>query len=219
MTAQRRFIADASHQLRTPLTALRLRLDEAQAAGVDAGVAAELDAGTAEVERLAAIIDELLVLSRGEDRELRGEQIELRAAGEAAVQRWRAAAESRSIRLSATCEGGASAWCARADLDRALDVLIENALNYSPEGSEVTLRAASGRIEVRDRGPGLADGEAELVFERFHRGSAGRRGPRGSGLGLAIARTLARAWQGEARIANRPGGGAVATLEFPVSGR
>jgi signal transduction histidine kinase len=219
LTAQREFIADASHQLRTPLTALRLRLEEARAAGVAEDVAAELDAGTAEVDRLAAIVDELLVLSRAEDRELRGEPIALGAAVERAVERWRAAAEAHRITLASSCEEPASAWCARADLDRALDVLIENALLYSPAGGEVSIAAAGGRIEVRDRGPGLAPGEEQLVFERFHRGRAGRQGPAGSGLGLAIARTLARAWHGEARLANRPGGGAIAVLEFPASGR
>jgi signal transduction histidine kinase len=217
--AQREFVADASHQLRTPLTALRLRLEEARAAGVAPGVAADLDAGTAEVDRLAAIVDELLVLSRAEDRELQGEDVDLPDAAGRAVERWHAAADARGIALRLVEEGLGTAWCARADLDRALDVLIENALRYSPAGSEVTLAGGDGRIEVRDRGPGLAPGEDELVFERFHRGRAGRQGSTGSGLGLAIARTLARAWHGEVRLANRPGGGAVAILEFPVAER
>jgi len=218
VTAQREFIADASHQLRTPLTGLRLRLEEARASGVGAAVATELDAGTSEVDRLAAIVDELLVLSRAEDRELHGEQIELGAVVEAAAERWQAAAHARDIELATSCEAG-EAWCARPDIDRALDVLVENALHYSPAGGRVTIASGDGRIEVRDSGPGLAPGEEELVFERFHRGSAGRRGPAGSGLGLAIARTLARAWHGDARLSNRPGGrGAVAVLEFPASG-
>ena len=216
--AQREFVADASHQLRTPLTALRLRLEEARAAGVNAGVAAELNAGTAEVDRLAAMVDELLVLSRAEDRELKGERIDVHDAVQRAVERWQAAAEARRIALEPAGEGAGSAWCARADLDRALDVLIENALHYSPAGGEVTVVGGNGRIEVRDRGPGLAPGEDELVFERFHRGRAGQLGPGGSGLGLAIARTLARAWHGDASLGNRPGGGAVAVLEFPAAG-
>ena len=88
-------------------------------------------------------------------------------------------------------------WVARADAERALDVLIENALAYSPIGSTVELVSAPGRIEVRDRGLGLADEEREAVFERFHRGRAGLAGPPGSGLGLAIARELTRGWGGE----------------------
>ncbi len=241
--AQREFVADASHQLRTPLTALRLRLEAARASGVDGALATDLDAGTEEVDRLAAIVDELLVLSRAEDRELQGEHVDLADAVSRAVRRWDAVAHLRQITLDGAERGegdgaargdgdgdarpGARAgirgeadqdgpWCARADLDRALDALIENAIAYSPVGGEVTLLHAGGRIEVRDRGPGLAPGEEDLVFERFHRGSAGRRGPTGSGLGLAIARTLARAWHGEARLHNRPGGGAVAELELPM---
>jgi len=216
--AQREFVADASHQLRTPLTALRLRLEEARSGGVGPAVAADLDAGTAEVDRLAAIVDELLVLSRAEDRELQGERVDLSDAVSRAVERWHAAAEAREIELRPVGEGAGVAWCARADLDRALDALIENALLYAPAGSEVTIAAAEGRIEVRDRGPGLEPGEEQLVFERFHRGRAGRRGPAGTGLGLAIARTLARAWHGDARLGSRAGGGTVAVLEFPAAG-
>jgi signal transduction histidine kinase len=217
--AQREFIADASHQLRTPLTALRLRLEEAGAAEPPAAVGAELAAGIAEVDRLAAIVDELLVLSRAEDRELAGERIVLAGAAARAVERWRAVADARGIALEQRPEEAGTAWCAVADLDRALDVLIENALSYSAAGGEVTIVAGDGRIEVRDRGAGLAPGEEELVFERFHRGQAGRQGLSGSGLGLAIARTLARAWHGEARLARRPGGGTVAVLEFPAARR
>ncbi len=106
-------------------------------------------------------------------------------------------------------------WCAAADADRALDVLLENALHYSPRGARVTIAAVAGRIDVLDRGPGLADDEADAVFERFHRGSAGRAGPSGSGLGLAIARELAREWGGDVTLRNREGGGAVATLTLP----
>ena len=74
--------------------------------------------------------------------------------------------------------------------------------------------SAAGRIEVRDRGPGVTEEERELVFERFHRGHAGRSGPAGDGLGLPIARELTRAWGGEVTICGRVGGGAVATLSI-----
>ncbi|MHB8234460.1 MAG: sensor histidine kinase, partial [Solirubrobacteraceae bacterium] len=166
--AQRDFVADASHQLRTPLTALRLRLEEARAATADDNVASELDAGTLEVDRLAQILDELLVLSRAEDRELPGERVELALALAHAVERWRGVASAREIELRWDGVAGGAIWCAGVDLDRALDILIQNALDYSRGPSEVTLQAHGGRIEVRDRGPGLTPGEEELVFERFH---------------------------------------------------
>ena len=103
-------------------------------------------------------------------------------------------------------------WVAVADADRIVDALVENALRYSPAGSEVEIAALASGVAVRDRGSGLADGEADEVFERFHRGSAGRRGVAGSGLGLAIARELARRWGGDVALRPRAGGGTVAEL-------
>ena len=114
--------------------------------------------------------------------------------------------------------GAALASAARADVDRALDALVENALRYAPEGSTVELRAVGDTIEVLDEGPGIAPDEAEAVFERFHRGAAGRRAPGGTGLGLTIARTLARRWAGDVTIANRIEGGARAVLRLPRVG-
>jgi two-component system, OmpR family, sensor kinase len=217
VTAQRDFVADASHQLRTPLTALRLRLEEAGALGVSSDAAAQLGAGTTEVDRLAVMIDELLVLSRAEERELPGYRVDLSDVVRRALGRWQALAEARRISLRHEGASAGMVWCDTQDLDRALDVLLENAISYSPAGAAVTLIEQAGKIEVRDAGPGLRAGEEELVFERFHRGSAGTHGPPGSGLGLAIARTIARAWRGEATLRNHPGGGAVAVLEFPVT--
>ncbi len=215
LDSQRAFVADASHQLRTPLTGLRLRIEEARAIGVSPPVAVELDAGAAEVDRLAQIVEELLVLSRAGERELPGESLGLGTTIERALLRWRAAAAEREIALESGELLGGEVWCAKADADRALDVLVENALCYAPPGSRVTLGSAPGRIEVSDRGPGLAADDGESIFERFHRGSAGRSGPPGSGLGLAIARELAREWGGEVTLGNREGGGAVATLRLP----
>jgi signal transduction histidine kinase len=214
LTAQREFVADASHQLRTPLTALRLRMGEAHAAGVSDQASAELDVGAAEIDRLAAIVDELLVLSRAEDRQAAVERVDLRDAARRAGERWLIAARTEGIHLIVVDEGGGTVVCSGADLDRALDVLVENAVRYAPAGSEVTIISAAARIEVRDRGSGLEPGEEQVVFERFHRGRAGRQGPAGSGLGLATAQALARGWDGDARLCNRDGGGAVATLEF-----
>jgi two-component system, OmpR family, sensor kinase len=215
LTAQREFVADASHQLRTPLTALRLRMGEGRASGVSDEASAELDAGAAEIDRLAAIVEELLLLSRAEDRAPAVEELDLRDAARRAADHWGTAARTEGIDLRVSEDGGAIVVCSAAALDRALDALVENAVRYSGAGGEVRISSIGGRIEVRDRGPGLAPGEESEVFERFHRGSAGRQGPPGSGLGLATARALARGWGGEARLANREdGGGAVATLEF-----
>ena len=99
-----------------------------------------------------------------------------------------------------------------------LDVLIENAVNYSPRGSEIVVEAGPGTISVSDEGDGLEPGEEEAVFERFARGRAGRQGVKGTGLGLAIARELIGQWGGTVTIRSRPDTGAKATLRLPVSG-
>ena len=203
VAGQRDFVADASHQLRTPLTGLRLRLEEARAASDDPEVHEEIDAGMAELDRLAAIISELLVLSQaGRGR---------RAAG-AARPRRRGAPRRRALgrhRRRAAC----AAWRPRrarpptappADLDRVLDALIENALRYG--GGEVTVVARPGGIEVLDRGPGLdrrrARGGVRALPPR-------PRGPRRAGRHRPRAADRARAGAplGRRRRAREPPGG------------
>ncbi len=214
--AQRDFVADASHQLRTPLTGLRLRLEEAGALQPDADAAEELDAAIVEVDRLSETVDDLLVLSRAGERRLTATTLELDELARSARERWSANAADRDLALLCRREGaGESVWAARSDVERALDCLIENALHYSPAGSCIELVSAPGRIAVRDRGPGVAEEERDAVFERFHRGRAGMTGPSGSGLGLAIARELARGWSGEVTLEPREGGGTTAILTLP----
>jgi two-component system, OmpR family, sensor kinase len=216
LRGQQQFVADASHQLRTPLTGLQLRLEEARAVTRDPAVTNELDAALGEVDRLGHTVDELLVLSRAGERELTGASVGMDELAAAAVERWRSSAAACRIELEHRGEGQCSrAWIARPDAERALDVLLENAIHYSPPRGMVSVISSSGRIEVCDRGPGLEPGEDEAVFERFRRGRAGLAGPSGSGLGLAIARELARGWGGDVTIQDRDGGGCVATLLLP----
>jgi signal transduction histidine kinase len=217
LASQREFVADASHQLRTPLTGIRLQLEELREA-VPPGDprAAELDAALAEVDRLAAIVNELLVLSRADEREMPAEVIDVQRGVDQAIARWAKAAKDAGVALDYDGNGSAPrCLCARADFDRVLDSVIENAVQYSPRGSQVEVRTTPERIEVLDRGPGLVPGEEETVFERFHRGRAGRQGRPGTGLGLSIARELAAAWGGQVTIGNREGGGARAVITLP----
>ncbi|HET9154998.1 MAG TPA: ATP-binding protein [Solirubrobacterales bacterium] len=218
LRVQQDFVADASHQLRTPLTGLRLRLEGlAERFRGQAPVERELEAAMGEIDRLSLIVDELLILSRAGEHELPGGRIDLRATVERAASRWQAAAANCGIELTVAAGNGGEGWCAEPDLERALDSLIENALTYSPAGSSVLLAASPGRLAVLDEGPGLAPGEEEAVFERFSRGSAGRRGAKGTGLGLAIARELTRQWGGEVRLRNRDDGGLAATIELSAA--
>jgi signal transduction histidine kinase len=215
LRSQQHFVADASHQLRTPLAGLRLRLEEARAQAGDArATAAELDHAMAEVDRLAHILEELLVLSRAGERELPGAEIDLASAARRAAERWSATATDRGQEIEADAADAGTAWCAPADLDRILDVLVENALRYSPHAGAVRVTAGPDHIEVVDDGPGPAPGEEEAVFERFHRGRAGRTGPPGTGLGLPIARELAGEWEATVSLETRPVGGARAVVRF-----
>ncbi|MBJ7348620.1 MAG: sensor histidine kinase, partial [Thermoleophilaceae bacterium] len=102
----------------------------------------------------------------------------------------------------------------RGDIDRAIDALLENALHYSPTNTTITITAGDNSIAVDDQGPGLTDDDIDKLFERFHRGSAGRAGVKGTGLGLAIARELARQWQAEVSISALPEGGTRASIDF-----
>ena len=219
--AQRLFVADASHQLRTPLTGLRLRMESIQGSQLDAQAAADVDAALEEFDRLAQMIGELLELSRAGERDAAGEPLSLADLVSRAAARWAATAHERGQRVNADVGhgpgAGAHAWIARADADRIVDALVENALRYSPEGTEVEIAASPGLVEVRDRGAGIAPGEQDAVFERFHRGSASRHGVPGSGLGLAIARELARGWGGDVTLRPRAGGGTVAQVRLPAS--
>ena len=218
IAAQRRFVADASHQLRTPLAAVRLRMEEARTETDNATVSEDLDAGMAEIDRLAVTIQELLMLGRAEAAGAAAAPVDLARAASSAVDRWLPAARSHGSTIELEVDAAGVVRAAPRDLDGALDVFVENALNYAPDGTTVTVRARHDRIEVLDRGPGLGPGESgDSLFERFRRGhAASATGAAGSGLGLAIARSLAHGWGGEALLAARPGGGAVATLTFPT---
>jgi signal transduction histidine kinase len=220
LSMQRDFVADASHQLRTPLTGLRLQLEELRQATPDSDSRARrLDAGMLEVDRLAQMVDELLVLSRVGEHDQPGTEVDLADAVDRALGRWRKAADDAGLDLIRGANDGPwTVWSTTADLDRALDALIENAIRYSPADSRVIVVNGKGRIEILDEGPGLEPGEEDAVFERFHRGRAGRQGVNGTGLGLAIARELVEQWEGSVTISNRDGHGARAVIEWPPSG-
>jgi signal transduction histidine kinase len=161
------------------------------------------------------MVNELLLLSAAGGRDAPADAVDLAAAARSAAERWQGAAAGRGIDLScAARDGAATVSVARADLDRALDSLVENALHYSPAGTTVRIEASGRGLEVLDEGPGLAPGEEAQVFERFHRGRAGRGGPSGTGLGLPIAHELMRRWGARTAIENRPEGGARATIQF-----
>jgi signal transduction histidine kinase len=218
LEAQRQFVANASHQLRTPLTGLRLRLE---AAALKAGpeLSGELEAAEREVERLARLLTTLLTLAREGDRPTTGAVVSLADQVEQAAERWSDRAAQTGHELVVDCRENTFARASAEDLAIVLDNLIENALKYSTGGSVRIECAREGQevyLAVLDEGPGLRPGEEGQVFERFARGSGESRAP-GTGLGLALVATLARRWGGSASIRNRLRGGARAELRLPAA--
>jgi signal transduction histidine kinase len=203
LATEKRFVADASHQLRTPLTGLRLRLEEASHARTPAEAEPDLQEGMREVDRLAGMVDELLALSRAQNGSGPGSELDPVAIADDGVVRWHTAAAERGVVLDrADDHAPARVFGAAPDADRALDSLIENAIVYAGRG-RITVAVDGRDIVVLDDGPGLAADEEEAVFERFHRGQAGRSGASGTGLGLSIARQLAERWGGSVTLSNR----------------
>lgn len=216
LAAQREFVANASHQLRTPLTGLRLRLESARAkAGPDA--VRELEAAELEVERLARLLTSLLTLAREGDKPA-ARPVSLAQTAERAYERWAAIAEQDGRELELLGRGDATISASEEDLAILLDNLIENALNYSPTRVSVDWGTSGEEawLAVLDEGPGLAPGEETGLFDRFARGSAGSAQP-GTGLGLAIVQTLAHRWRGEASLSTRLEGGTRAEVRFPAA--
>jgi two-component system, OmpR family, sensor kinase len=215
LAAQREFVANASHQLRTPLTGLRLRLEAAGLKADDPELERELRAAEDEVERLTRLLNALLTLAREGDRPELREPASLTRACEAAHERWLVRAEQTGHEFE--LERGPDTWVRAREEDLAivLDNLVENALTYAPAGTSIVLTwDGAGRLAVLDEGPGIAEGEERRLFERFHRGHSDRAG---TGLGLAIVETLARRWGGSASIGSRAGGGARAEVALPVA--
>jgi two-component system, OmpR family, sensor kinase len=219
LAAQREFVANASHQLRTPLTGLRLRLESARMkADRDTDATADLEAAEEEVARMARLLTSLLTLAREGDEPGASHPVSLTRAAERAYERWAATAEQDGRELELV--GGADATISASEEDLAilLDNLIENALRYSPSRVAVDWGrdGVDAWLAVVDEGPGLSPGEETALFERFARGTAGSSRP-GTGLGLAIVETLARRWGGSASLSNRLEGGTRAEVRFPAA--
>lgn len=193
---QRAFVADASHQLRNPLSALLLRIEL---------LALELPEDNEEIasvriegKRLAQVLDDLLDLALAEhtDADLRITDIGALAAERVAA--WSPTAEAKGVRLTGNCPA-TTAWADPVTLSSALDAVIDNAVKFTPEGEsagvEVAAVGESATIEVTDGGPGLSDEELARIGDRFWR-SAAHQNIKGSGLGLSISRALLAAGGG-----------------------
>jgi two-component system, OmpR family, sensor kinase len=219
LESQRAFVADASHQLRTPLTGLRLRLEAAAGKAGPGAAAEDLAAAERETERLSAVVGDLLALASSEEDAEPG-RAELGTAARAAAGRWRDPADESGRELLVSGDGELEVTAGERDLALILDNLLENAIKYSPRGSAVEIawsRLDDGALlQVHNAGGPLGEEERERAFERFFRGASSNRRP-GTGLGLPIVAALARRAGGDARLANGSDG-VVAEVRLPLAG-
>ncbi len=223
LARQRAFVADASHELRTPFAVLH---GELELAGRPGRSKQELSAAVAsaaqETDRLTRITDDLLLLARGDEDKLslRPERTDITALLAASAERARPRAEMAGVTCRLSAVPGLTAVVDAGRLRQAVDNLVDNALRFAPRGTEVVLSAEiagpSLVIEVRDCGPGFPPEFLPHAFERFRRPDQGRaRSAGGAGLGLAIVQAIAVAHGGGAVASNRPEGGAAVRLEVP----
>lgn len=222
--ALQRFLGDASHQLRTPLTTIRANLDLAERAGIpqDERRAILADARD-EAERMGRLIGDLLSLARAESgTRLEFGPVELDAVLVESVRRQRQAATH--VRMSVATVEPAIVDGDRDRLRELLELLLDNAARYTPSGGSVVaaLEVHDERavIRVEDTGMGLDDEDRARLFERLYRGRRAREiRPSGTGLGLAIARWIAEAHGGTIQLTDRDGGGTSVTVTLPLRDR
>jgi signal transduction histidine kinase len=213
--SQDAFVADASHQLRTPLTALRLRLENLDRDVADPGKP-ELDGALAEVERLSALVDALLRLARADRAATHPEPTDVDLLVRDRVAAWTPLADEREVALEAHVEPGLAALATPGHVEQVLDNLLANALDVAPTGTAITLTADAADtwavLHVTDQGPGMSPTERERAFDRFWRD---RDDQEGFGLGLAIVERLVTADGGEVELREAPHGGVDAVVRLP----
>lgn len=205
VNAQQEFAANASHQLKTPLTGLQLRL-EAIATARDGTVdpRAEARKALADVARLNALTEDLLELAHATAPVNGGENVDLGALADRVVQRWTETAVRRGKQLAVHIAGASGVVADPEDLEHLLDNLIDNAVRYSGDGARIDVEVTGGILSVTDDGPGIPTGEQQRIFDRFYRGERGRAVAPGTGLGLAVVAALAARWGGRTRLVPGP---------------
>jgi signal transduction histidine kinase len=217
LAAQRAFVADASHQLRNPLTALRLRLNNLEDRP-GPGRAEEHQAALEEADRLGEVLDGLLALARAERAPTGARTIDLDEVLADRLDAWGVLAEHETLRLSRTGRERLRVRVPPGTLETVLDALLDNAIKFSPPGGEITVHTESedGRVNlaVRDHGPGIAADEMDRATDRFWR-SPTQHNVDGSGLGLAIARSTVRRAGGALSLDLPPGGGLRVLVALP----
>jgi two-component system sensor histidine kinase MprB len=213
--AQRQLIADASHELRTPVTSLRTNIEVLLAHEDLSGEDRRrmLSDVVDQTEELTGLVGDLIELARGDLPVDSIEDVRLDRVVEDSVER----AQRNFPRVSFTASLEPTLIDGVPErLGRAVNNLLDNAARHSPPGGVVEITVGTESIVVRDHGPGIDDADLPYVFDRFYRGVSSR-GQQGSGLGLAIVRQVAEQHGGSVSAANAPDGGAVFTLRLPAT--
>lgn len=208
-------MADVSHQLRTPLAALRLRL-ELLAQDSDEQTAGELAGAQDEIRRLSRLVNGLLAVARAENMTAGPVTVAVDGVIRSRVTAWRPAAEEQEIALTMPALEPVQARVGEGQLEQILDNLLANALDAVPPGGSVAIsvepRGSRARITVADNGPGMTADQKRLAFRRFATTSAG-----GTGLGLAIVDRLAASNGGSAALSDTAGGGLTVMIDLPLA--
>lgn len=210
--AQRQLVADASHELRTPIASLRANVQLLALGSGDGADRGELVSDILEqLDGLTTLVSQLIELAREELREPEQTSVALDQVTDEAVRRMRR--DYPQVEFTAELEP-TNLLGAPDSLARAVSNLVDNAAKWSPPGGRVEVSLRDGTLRVRDHGPGIDDADLPLVFERFYRGDGARDRP-GSGLGLAIVAEVVSRHGGEVRAERADGGGALLTARFP----
>jgi two-component system, OmpR family, sensor histidine kinase MprB len=211
--AQRQLVADASHELRTPVTSMRTNIEILeQQPGMALDERQRMYGDVVEqIEELTLLMNDLIELARGEQPRSGNEDVRLDIVVEEAVQRTRRHSHDTPfhVELEPLVLTGAP-----GRLSRAINNLIDNAVNYSPPGSPIEIALRGQELTVRDHGRGISAADLPHVFDRFYRGAEAR-GRSGSGLGLAIVRQVAEQHGGSVSAEPAPGGGTLMRLRLP----
>lgn len=222
LASQRAFVADASHQLRTPLTALRLSVDNLRETSDDPATVERLDSVDGEIRRMGRLVEDLLALARAEGTPVARREVDVADLVADRLDTWGSALEDADLGVDVRVAPGCRALATSGALEQVLDNLLDNAITAAPPGS--TLHVGAERLEHRgaparvlltlaDEGAGLTAAERERAFDRFWTSRPG-----GSGLGLTVVRQLVERDGGEVRLDEAPGGGVAVRVSLPAAG-
>jgi two-component system sensor histidine kinase MprB len=210
--AQRQLVADASHELRTPIASLRTNVEVMQVDGAlgDGDRAALLADVVEQTDELTALVGDLIELARGDEPIADHEDVDLAAVLAEALQR------ARRHSPETTFAAGVEPWPmtgSRERLARAINNVLDNATKFSPPGASVEVELRDGELSVRDHGPGVPADELPHIFDRFYRARNAAQ-HHGSGLGLAIVKQVVESHGGSVQAEAVPGGGLSLRLRF-----